>query len=402
MVPAMFDDEPLAPRALAVLMPMTAQPESALKWGIISYVGSFAEGTWLDGPELARLTGIAWARRHLADLVETRVLDCDDGGGGNQRWYRVNPRWWQWKASARVGQRKAAGVVWTHRCAEHETAPPASLGACHACRLMVEDLLRLHDEKQRHDPIDLFINRAPRRAFARINARLGARYSEDQVAIKALEAAKSRATAREIAQSGANPEGISRAMARDFSGPLEEEERSPSGTDRSTPPPTELDDPPDYGRARRALFAIAVAGRGRQRPGLWGSKRNRVKQLITEHGAEAFEAACGLLEAHVHPVPVLVDQLADLLSSGLDLTVASDEILTTKGVGSPAGFGFGGGEWYPPTAMVRLRTVRDLIATYEADTNSAGECTPVPAELLAERDALLAELMPEGETACVG
>lgn len=327
MVRRMFEDEPMAPVTWAVLQQMTDQSKSASKWGIVNLVVHHAEGTWLDGPDVAELTAgeRKWAARPLKQLVAARVLDCDDGGGGHQRWYRVNPRWWQWK------------IRWAHRCSAHQTTAPESLGSCSDCRSEVKERLAQWEQRVQQSPIDRFISR-PGSAFSRVIALLKARFADDEVAQKALDTTISRSKQREITAAGGNPTKIRAAIERDlqtnraaierdFEDPPEEEEEisSPrddgnSSSSGSAPAPVV-----DIGRKRRtlttdeekarsAVLARCVGQAGR-RPFLKGWPADDLYELVARYGAVEISAAAAQIPSGMELPPRFVELLADVLAA---------------------------------------------------------------------------------------
>jgi len=298
----------MAPSDWAVLMPMTAE-QSPQKWGIVTLLVSFPEGTWLGGDELAELTGVKWARRPLTELVSARVLDRDDGGGSSsQFWYRVNPRWWEWE------------VRWRHSIAR------------------VGELLSDWKWRISEDPIDIFGARPSARHTA-IGARLTARHPNDERGQRAVKAAMARGEARAKPVIGADPKEVARAGARAISesralgrapnqGSREEEEISScsrdtdsSSSDSSPAPVVNIDSgrkrqlTPDEEKARGAVLTRCVGQAGR-RPFLKGWPAEQLYDLVGRYGVVDVASAAAQIPSGMELPPRFVELLADVLAAG--------------------------------------------------------------------------------------
>lgn len=366
----MFDDEPMSAAMFGALWPMANEVGWERRWAIVGLVASFPEGTWLDGGDVATMVGgnAARARVQLLELTKAKVLERDGGGGGRKFWYRLNPRWRDWR------------VRWRHDLRE------------------VEQRLAWWRERVDRHPLDAISARPNGARYSQISARLMARAAEEWARANDLLARVPMARANPdfeavddadqgvSARHGARANGVDSARhgarANSPAAPVVVDLLTRDGEEPSTtegrPAPK---DGPEWGRVRRAVLerCVDVAGRGLF---LNGSPARLLRVLVDRHGPDEVIAAAAAVPAGLFGPPVFVDALDDVLEGLTPAPLSSPESIAD----APGALDAGPARL---TIEAKLARVRQQIANYEAQ-----DC-PVPDELRAELDALTGQLVTQ-------
>jgi hypothetical protein len=99
---------------LAIVTPLVELPRS--KVHLVSVVGAYEAGRWIDSGEAAHELGLSPARcrQLLRELADARVILRDGGGGGRRFWCEVNPDVFAWRVEWRVSRHELADRLARH------------------------------------------------------------------------------------------------------------------------------------------------------------------------------------------------------------------------------------------------------------------------------------------------